>query len=278
MATSLRRLELARLSSKMVAVVDFVFKRLPQVWFAVAGISLLLFVYYIVAFYYRSIIHLDFQRWNTADLIHGYIQGDYWGNLQFALHVMAAGLMTITGLVAMLPAVRNRWPTIHRMTGRAFLLMAVSLSIGGLALIWIRGTRLSVVGAMATSLNGVLIIVFSGFTLYYASQRRIAEHRRWALRTFLVANGVWMFRLLLTFWYLTTRGWGTSSILNGPADIMISYGSFMFPLLVLEIYLKAQDTKRIALKLTSVCFLAASIIITGVGTWTAYMMLWRPHI
>ena len=52
---------------------------------------------------------------------------------------------------------------------------------------------------IGVSLNGVLIMIFAEIALRYARARKIAVHRRWALRTFMVVSGVRFLRVIYKF-------------------------------------------------------------------------------
>jgi hypothetical protein len=72
-----------------------------------------------------------------------------------------------------------------------FLVLAVYLALGGLWMIWGAGSRLNDIGAIATTLDGLLILVFAAHTLNFAMKREIARHRPWAMRLFIAASAVW---------------------------------------------------------------------------------------
>ncbi len=140
-------------------------------WFLVAVIGQWAFVYFIVSFYYWPTLHGQFDAWNRKDLIPGYVAGDRTGNLVFASHVFVAALITTSGAI-----------TFHHWNGRFYILIAFLMATMGLWLTWVRGTYLTVIGAISGTLLASLIIVCSAQTLRYALARNIGTHRRWALR------------------------------------------------------------------------------------------------
>jgi len=248
-------------------------------WFITATIGQWIFVYYILKAYGPNTLAGNFAGWDDTGLISGYVDGDLFGNLMFALHVFLAAVVTVGGTLQLTPQLRKRFPALHRATGRVFLTVAVFLALGGLWMTWGRGTRLSDVGALGTSFVGVLILVFSAFTLRHAIKRQIDQHRRWAMRTFIVVNGVWFFRLGLTGWFLINQGpVGHSRNLDGPADIIISFACYLIPLAILELYQRAVDARSSTPKwiMTGVVTLGAGA--TALGVFSAYMMLWSPHL
>src|SRR6266850_2494710 len=76
------------------------------------------------------------------------------------------------------------------------MLMAVSLSIAGLYMTWIRGSVGDIFQHLGSSLNAVLIMLCAALALRYAVARDFKTHRRWALRLFLGGSGSWCLRLM----------------------------------------------------------------------------------
>lgn len=216
-------------------------RRFGVFWFTCVAIGQIGFIAFIIAYYGPRTASGNYQAWNDKALIDGHKPGDDVGNFMFATHVLLAAVMTFGGLIQLDPAIRNRYRALHRWNGRVFLALACFLAIGGLWLGWVRGTRLSIESGLAVSLNGLLILAFAVPTVLYAMRRKILQHQRWAMRTFMVASGVWFFRVGIMGWILVNQSprW-MNSTLSGPADIALSIGSYMIPLLGLELYYSAQ--------------------------------------
>lgn len=249
------------------------------IWFIAAAIGQLSFVYFILVYYGGRTLTGDFAGWNDRPIIDGHIEGDAAGNVMFALHVLLAAAVTLAGLVQLIPQVRARAPAAHRWTGRLFLTIAMFMAFGGLWLVWVRGTYLSVVSALSVSGNAVLIIGFGLLAWRRAAQRRIDQHRRWAMRAFMVVNGVWFFRVGIMAWMLLMQGRpGMNATLSGPADIVLSFGSYLIPLAALELYFVARDARSSALKaLTAVAVLALTGVMS-VGIFGTIAMMWGPYL
>ena len=84
--------------------------------------------------------------------------------------------------------------------------------------------------------NGALILLCAALAWRMASARDISSHRRWALRTLMVVNGVFFLRLLFSGWIMLTR--------SEPSTMMFyafEAASFLLPLAILELYLRARD-------------------------------------
>lgn len=248
-------------------------------WFLTATIGQWIFIYYILAAYGPSTLSGDFAAWDDTGLISGYVENDLVGNLFFASHVFLAVFMTVGSTVQLTPQIRNRFPTLHRWTGRGFIVVALVLAIGGFYMTWGRGVRLSDVGALGVSFNAVLIVVFALITVYLATRRKFDAHRRWAMRTFMVVHGVWFFRICLMGWFMVNQGPnGNSGMLDGPADITISFACYLLPLLILELYQKAADSSQAPVKWAMSGVMLLAVAATGLGVFAAYMMLWSPHL
>jgi len=101
----------------------------------------------------------------------------------------------------------------------------------------VRHSTASVLGSISTSLNAALILAFAGAAYVTARRRDLAAHRRWALRLYLVANAQWFMRVGFFAYAVVQAGHpvGTSAFFN-----IWSFGCFLVPLTVLELYLRAQ--------------------------------------
>lgn len=252
--------------------------RSGQVWFLTAAAGQLMFVYYIVAAYLPDTLAGQFALWNDTGLIKGHVPDDGFGNLMFITHVLLAALMTLAGLMQLTAPLRNWAPRLHRMSGRVFLALAVYLALGGLWMVWGRGTHLNDIGAVAVTLNTGLILVFAALAVHFAMKRDIARHRPWAMRLFMVANGVWFIRMFYSAWFLTAGPVGVSSRMDGWFDIFVSFGVMVIPLTGLELYLRAQKSRSTALKWSSTLVTLIAAGLTGLGAVGATLIMWGPHL
>jgi hypothetical protein len=182
-------------------------------------------------------------------------------------------------LLQLVPGIRRRAPAFHRWSGRIFAVVAYLMAIGGLWLTWGRGTYLSPVSAFAISLDAVLIVVFVTLAWRHALAGRFAVHRRWALRAFMAVNGVWFLRIGIMAWVILNQGpVGMTEQLSGPADIFLIFGCYLIPLGVLELYLRAQSSRRAVAKWFASGVVVAMTGMTALGVFGTFMFMWGPHL
>jgi hypothetical protein len=126
-------------------------------------------------------------------------------------------------------------------------------------------------------LNALLILWFAAMALTTARARQFAEHRRWALRLYLVVAGVWFFRVGLMAWLLVWRapvGFDGKTF-TGPLLTGLAFGQTLVPLAVLELYLRSK-TPGAQRGLAVV--LAMLTVVTAVGIVGATMGMWLPRM
>ena len=114
-------------------------------------------------------------------------------------------------------------------------------------------------------------------TLKNARTARIERHRRWAVRLFLVVNGVWFERIGYAAWMILARGpVGIGKHMDGPFDILWGFGAFLLPLLCFELYEQVTRHSGLMAKSAMAAALLAASVVTAVGSVGAYLWIWRP--
>jgi hypothetical protein len=248
-------------------------------WFVVAVLGQLAFVAYVIGFYGRAALQGRFEAWNKV-LPHGYVAGDTFGNVIVSLHLAFATVVIVGGALQLMPAIRRVAPAFHRWNGRVYLGSVLLMSVGGLVMVWTRGTVGDLSQHIAISINALLIIAFAGMALRHALARRIDAHRRWALRLFLVVAGVWFFRIGLMAWIVVNQGpvGFDPKTFAGPFLTFLAFAQYVLPLAVLELYLRAQagrgSLQRIAV---AACLLVLTLVTAG-GVAAASMLMWLPRL
>jgi hypothetical protein len=254
------------------AIAKSALKMAAQSWFVVTLIGQLIFAAYIVLFYGPLAARGNWPAWNKR-MTHGYVPGDRIGNVAIGLHLLFAVAVNFSGAIQLIPQVRNRAPLFHRWNGRLYILAAFVISIGGLYGIWLRGTVGNVWQHTATSVNGVLMMLFAAIALRYALARKFAVHRRWALRLFMVMAGVWFARIGYAFFVFINNG-----PLGEAFATIWNFGQFLLPLGVLELYLRARDRGSVPARVAVAALLSLLSVATGVGIYFTAMRSWLPQI
>src|SRR5207248_10840343 len=138
------------------------------------------------------------------------------------------------GALQLVPGIRERAPAFHHWNGRVFLVTVLALSFSGFYLVWVRGVAPSLYEAFSTTLNAALIVTFAVMAWRAARARRIAVHRRWALRLYLVANAQWFLRIGLFAYFIVNMGVGRKVKLGDPVLVFWTIGCYLVPLAILE--------------------------------------------
>jgi uncharacterized membrane protein len=252
--------------------------RTAAFWFTITLLGQWVFAYFIIGFYGSSTLQGHFEEWTkNKALIKGYVPGDTAGNRAFAAHMLLAATIALGGVLQLVPQIRAHAIAIHRWNGRIFMLAVLAASIGGLYLTWVRGTSRNFISALAISGDALLIIVFAVLAWRKARQRDFAAHRRWALRTFVVAGGVWFMRLGYFGWILINQApVGITKNMDGAFDRFIAFGCYLVPLAVLELYLHVRDAGSPRARISAAGVVFASTLLMTVGIVGATLFLWMP--
>jgi hypothetical protein len=264
---------------ELTSTANAALKAAAQFWFLVAVTGQLVFAGYVAVFYGRAVAQGNFAAWNDV-MPHGHIPGDTMGNLAVALHLVLAVMVIVGGALQLVPRIRHRAPAVHRWTGRIYILAAFAISLGGLYMVWVRGSVGDTSQHIAISLNAVLIMLCAAFALRHALARNFGAHRRWALRLFLVMSGVWFFRVGLMLWLLLNGGPAgfDPETFVGPFLTFLAFAQYLLPLAVLELYLRTQARAGAPGRLAVAAGLFVLTVAMGVGIFVATVGMWLPRI
>ena len=237
-----------------------------RLWWLVTALGQWIFVAYIAAFFGPRLIQGGAAGLQDSHLFNGYIPGDTAGNAALVGHLFFAIIIIGGGPLQLIPQIRARFPAFHRWLGRTYLLTAVASAAAGLFLIWTRPIFGPLVNNIATSLDGVLIIVFAAIALRYAVARDIRTHRRWALRLFMVVSAVWFLRIGFRVWGFLTGGVGIDDeSFSGPFVYAWHFGQYLLPLAILELYFRARDSANESGRYAMAIGLGVVTILMGIG-------------
>lgn len=248
-------------------------------WFVVAATGQVFFVAYLMLLYGRAALRGDWSALNKV-MPHGYVPGDVPGNLAIALHLLLAVVITLGGLVQLVPQIRARAPAFHRWNGRVYMACVAATCVAGLYMVWFRGSVGDFAQHLGVTVDAVLVLLCAGMALRHAIARRIAAHRQWALRLFMVANGVWFFRVGFMFWILLNHGPAgfDPQTFTGPFLTFLSFADTLLPLTVLELYLRAKERGRIPQRIAVATTLGVLTVAMAIGIFGAVVGLWLPNV
>ena len=262
---------------ELSSVADTALKAASRFWFVATVVGQLIFAFTVASFYALTALRGDYHKWNFTN---GYIPGFSVGNTAVVMHVASAVIVMLAGAVQLVPQVRNRFPVFHRWNGRAYMLTAVTLSVAGLYMTWIRGSVGDLSVHLASTLGAVLIWLCGGMALRYALARDFRTHRRWALRFFLVASGSWFFRIGFFLSFLIFKGpFGFDPVtFRGPFLTFMSFAQYLIPLGVLEIYLWAQDRPGVMRRMATAGVLFVMTLVMCAGLFAVGTAQWVPQL
>jgi len=262
---------------ELSSVADSALKAAARFWFAVTVVGQLIFAFTVASFYALTALRGDYHKWNFTN---GYIPGFSMGNTAVITHVASAAIVMLAGAVQLVPQIRSRFPAFHRWNGRIYILTAVTLSVAGLYMTWFRGSVGDLSIHLGSTVNAVLIWLCGGMALRYALARDFRTHRRWALRFFLVVSASWFFRIGFFLSFLIFKGpFGFDpSAFRGPFLTFMSFGQYLVPLAVLEIYLRTQDRAGAIGRFAMAAGLFVLTIGLGAGIVAVTMAIFVPNL
>ncbi|WP_439504464.1 DUF2306 domain-containing protein [Sediminibacterium sp.] len=232
-----------------------------------------------ILFYGNATAKGNFENWNKV-LPRGYVAGETLGNLIVGSHLFLAAIIIIGGPLQLTPQLRKYAPVFHKWNGYLYILTAIILSLSGLYMVWIRGSIGGLIQHFSISINAILIMIAAIFAVKYAIIRDIKNHRIWAIRLFLVVNGVWFFRVGLYFWlFINQKPVGFNPYtFEGPFLYFLTFSQYTLPLAIFELYLKAnKSSKKWLLQIaTFVIFIFTMLMLIGI--FAASVDLWFPKM
>lgn len=249
-------------------------------WVGVALVGQWLFAAYVMLAYGLPALQGQWQHWNKL-LPRGIVASDLAGNLVVAVHLLFTVLIVGCATLQLWPALRRRAPAWHRASGRVYLLAAAVLSLGGLWMVWTRGSVGDLSQHIAISLNAVIILACGAMALRHAIARRTEVHRRWALRLFLAVSGVWLFRITLMLWIIVNQGPAgfDPKTFSGPALTVIAFAVYVVvPLAVLQWLLHVQQRGTALAQTLLTVVLALLSLLTAAAVAATAALMWWPRV
>ncbi|AWL11431.1 hypothetical protein HMF8227_00936 [Saliniradius amylolyticus] len=245
-------------------------------WFLAIMAGQWLFFFYIIKFYGFSVINDNMEIWNRWEPLGSspHKAGDTAGNLLFAVHAIGAGIVAFGGALQLIPQVRVKAPTLHKVNGYLYLVTVFFLAMSGFYLSWIRGSSPDTISATGTSINGFLILGFAYLTVRCAIKKDIADHRKWAIRLFLVSNAQWFLRVGVFSYFITGTVAGGSPAFGDPFFPIWTFGCFLLPLATAQLYFYACESKNSNIKImaSGVLVLLTTLMMAGITGLTPFLL------
>ena len=250
-----------------------------KTWGFIALLGQWFFAVYIMALYAIPLATGVAADVDDISPARGFDLSASFNSVMFFSHILPAALMALSGLFQLLPNVRNRYPSFHRWNGRMFFVLGLSGAITGLYLTWGAGIRFSNIASMGVTLNGILILVAIFFAWRAILNKKIIEHQRWAVHSFVLVNGVWSLRLYLMGWYLVNQGPnGNKPTLDGPMDLFLSFACYLLPMLFVELIFWAKRRKNEKINWIVIGTTGVATLFTAIGLVAAGVMMWGPRV
>lgn len=248
-------------------------------WIAIALAGQAIFAAYVLLFYGGAVVRGDLAGWNDV-FPRGYEPGDLFGNALVASHVAFTVLLVVAGAVQLLPAVRNRAPWLHRISGRVFVAGAAVIALGGLGMMLHRGAVGDSAQHVALAGNAVVILVCAAQALRHTRARRFRLHRAWALRLWIAFSGVWFFRIGVALWIVVHGkpvGFDPDTF-TGPFLTAWAFGQYVVPLAFLELWLRTEEHGGARLRNAVATLFATLSLVTLAGIGAASLLMWLPRL
>ncbi len=257
-----------------IARANAVLRGSAVMWFSFAAIGQWLFLSYVVWVYGSSAWRGALVEWNQH-LSGAYQPGYTVNNVAAIAHIALTVVILGGGPLQLIPQIRQRFARFHRWLGRSYLLAVVSTAVAGMYLLLNRE-----IGGLAFTagfvIQLILIVGFAWMAISRARRRQFVEHRRWALRLFMVASAVWFFRIILMAWLVVTGGVGVDTETGqGPFLDFMAFGQYL-PLLLLELYFRAQSSDSAVHKLVMGVSIVLLTLLMAAGTAAAFAFMWLP--
>jgi hypothetical protein len=133
-------------------------------------------------------------------------------------------------------------------------------------MVWVRRATPGLGNSLAVTLEAILILTFGTLAWRAARAHDVALHRTWALRAFIVANGVYFVRVGAKAWHMITQ-------LSLPDDLffIFDFASYLIPLAVLQLYLQARKSGAPPARFAMAGCLLLSSVYLSVGTFGFYL-------
>jgi hypothetical protein len=127
--------------------------------------------------------------------------------ISFGLHIALAPIWATLSVTQLIPSLRSRYPAAHRICGRVFLLISLSLGVTGFLFLWLDMAFTHQNEAShwihPFTLTGISVPLVTAFlcsgtlAIHHARAHRFVDHRVWILRHMAIGYSVIVMRWIL---------------------------------------------------------------------------------
>lgn len=121
------------------------------------------------------------------------------------LHFGVGGLVLAIGPFQFVPAIRSKWPVVHRWLGRVYVMGCIVSGIAGFILA--ANTNAGPIAQTGFSLLAVMWLMTTIMAFFRALQRKFNDHKRWMIRSYALTLAAVTLRIYLP---VTMAGFGMS--------------------------------------------------------------------
>lgn len=240
--------------------------------------SALIFGCYILLFYALAYVLGDTAQWNKV--LPGLYDADNGRSTAgIAIHFLGGGIILILGCLQLLAGMRKKYPKIHRIAGRVYVLASIATAAGGLIFIALKGTIGGTVMDVAFTGYGLLMLLAAVQTIRFARAGDFDRHRAWAIRLFALAIGSWLYRMGYGFYIGFSDQAGHTEDFRGWFDYFMDFAFYLPNLVVAEIIIArhAWFEKAWVRTLGAVVLILAGLALLF-ATYFFIQELWGPGI
>lgn len=206
----------------------------PYIAAKLLGFAALLAVAVFFVVHYVFFYYLNYNQQAFSEAAPHYWRMRGW----LMLHITGGMTALLTGPWQFWTGLRVRYPRLHRWTGRIFLCAVASSSVGAFGLVFTSSGG----WAFPAGLFGLAVawVTTAGMAYYAILRRRIAIHKEWMVRAYVVTFAFVTFRILTDY--------APTSHLQPQNDLFITaaWACWAVPLLATEVILQLRRMRSSA--------------------------------
>ncbi|PHI18406.1 hypothetical protein CEQ90_18055 [Lewinellaceae bacterium SD302] len=241
--------------------------------------SALIFGTYILLFYAWAYVSGNTSQWN--EVLPGLYDSESRGStIGIAIHFLAGGIILILGCLQLVDRVRVKYPRVHRIVGRVYVMAALAAALGGLVFIALKGTIGGTVMNAAFTGYGLLMGLAAIQTVRYARAADFVRHRAWAIRLFALAIGSWLYRMGYGFYIGFSDQTGHTADFTGWFDYFMDFAFYLPNLAIAQLFIirRSWYRQKTGLQLVAASFLFLLCLLLLFATYFFVRELWGPGI